>query len=93
MTEFWLKHPQVLFKKENIHKLWPYDCMTFNEKLNATTRFIILITLVGYAILGNYTIMLFSNFDSFYGCCSSCSHERIKRDRYRELRRKRSIMI
>lgn len=59
MTEFWLKHPQVLFKKENIHKLWPYDCMTFNEKLNATTRFIILITLVGYSILGNYTIMLF----------------------------------
>ena len=57
--------------------------MTFNEKLNATTRFIILITLVGYAILGNYTIMLIRcNIDSFYGYCSSYSYKRIKRISY-----------
>ena len=33
--------------------------MTFYEKLNATTRFIILISLLGFMLLNNYLILLF----------------------------------
>ena len=58
MTEFWVQQPTILFKKQGLLKLWPYENMSFNEKLNATSRFVILITLLGYAILANYTILL-----------------------------------
>jgi hypothetical protein len=58
MTEFWVQQPTILFKKQELLKLWPYENMSFNEKLNATSRFVILITLLGYAILANYTILL-----------------------------------
>ena len=58
MVEFWLKKPTILFKKSQILEIWPYENMEFNQKLNAVTRFVILVSLVGYAILANYTILL-----------------------------------
>lgn len=56
---FWIKDPKILFKKDKILQLWPYEEMSYNEKLNATTRFIIIITLGGYALINNYLILLF----------------------------------
>ena len=56
---FWLKDFSILFKKDNILQIWPYEDMTYHEKLNATTRFIILVSLVGYMIMNNYLILLF----------------------------------
>lgn len=55
---FWVNDYRVLFRKENLGKVWIDNNMTYAEKLNATTRFIILITLVGYMTLNNYVVLL-----------------------------------
>ena len=47
-TPFWLDEPTILFKSSDIQKLWPSCQMTSNEKLNAITRTVLLLTLVGY---------------------------------------------
>ena len=48
MSSFWLNDPFVLLRKEHIMELWPSPKMTTNEKLNATTRLVILLSLLGY---------------------------------------------
>lgn len=55
---FWLNNPRVLFQHEKIHKIWPYHNMTFYEKLNASTRFIIFLTIFGYIFIPNISIVL-----------------------------------
>lgn len=44
---FWLNDPNILLKKNKITEVWPTANLTFNEKLNAITRLVILLTLVG----------------------------------------------
>ncbi len=56
--KFWLDDPTILFNSKYILELYPYDYMDNNEKLNAVTRFIILITLFGYMCLNNYLIFI-----------------------------------
>lgn len=56
---FWLSDPKILFKKDKIFEIWPYENMSYNQKLNATTRFLIIISCLGYMILNNYLILLF----------------------------------
>ena len=56
---FWFQDPKIIFRKDKILEVWPYESMTFYEKLNATTRFIILISLLGFMLLNNYLILLF----------------------------------
>ncbi len=55
---FWLENPTILFKKDKLLNIWPYTKMNINEKLNATTRFVIFISLFGYMIFNNYIILL-----------------------------------
>ena len=56
--KFWLDDPTVLLNTKYITELWPYSYMSINEKLNATTRFIILATLLGYMCLNRYIILI-----------------------------------
>ena len=46
--QFWTNDPTVLFNKEYIFELWPTNEMCYEQKLNAITRLIILITILGY---------------------------------------------
>lgn len=46
--QFWTNDPTVLFNKEYIFELWPTSEMCYEQKLNAITRLIILITILGY---------------------------------------------
>ncbi len=46
--QFWTNDPTVLFNKDNIFELWPTSDMCYEQKLNAITRLIILITILGY---------------------------------------------
>ena len=57
-TKFWLNNPKILFNKDKLLDVWPYSHMTYNEKMNATTRFIIYTSLLGYVFLNNYLILL-----------------------------------
>jgi len=57
-TSFWLYNPNILFKSDEISKIWPTDDMSFNEKLNAISRLVILLTLIGYITSKSTKIML-----------------------------------
>jgi hypothetical protein len=57
-TSFWLYNPNILLKSDEISKLWPSDDMTFNNKLNAISRLVILLTIIGYLTTKNIKILL-----------------------------------
>jgi hypothetical protein len=47
---FWANDPTVLFDKDYILQMWPLQTMTFNEKLNAISRLIIVLSILGFII-------------------------------------------
>ena len=49
-SPFWINDPNVLLKKDKITEIWPVKKMSFNEKLNAITRLVIMLTLIGIFI-------------------------------------------
>ena len=55
---FWLNDPTILFKQKYITQLWPYSYLTYEEKLNAITRFIILISILGYVLINRIIIVV-----------------------------------
>ncbi len=57
-TEFWTNNPMILFNKDKINELWPMNNMTSNEKLNAITRLIIILTVLGYLITNNNRVFI-----------------------------------
>jgi hypothetical protein len=48
--QFWSNEPTILFNKEYIFELWPTSSMCYEEKLNAISRLIILVTILGYIL-------------------------------------------
>lgn len=57
-TQFWTNEPTILFNKEYMLDLWPNSNMSYEQKLNAITRLIILVSILGY-ILTMSTKILF----------------------------------
>ena len=56
MTDsFWILTPSVLIEKHNI---WPTPSMTFDEKLNALTRLIIIISVACFVFAKSYKILV-----------------------------------
>jgi len=49
-TQFWSNEPTVLFNKNYIFELWPTTNMCYAQKMNAITRLIIIITILGYIL-------------------------------------------
>jgi hypothetical protein len=50
MTAFWLNNPSILLKQSDMVELWPAQTMSMERKLNAITRLIVLLTLLGYLV-------------------------------------------
>ena len=48
IDKFWLDDPLVIFKKDRITEFWPDKQFSASRKLNAITRVIILLTILGY---------------------------------------------
>lgn len=48
--QFWSNDPSILFNKDYIFELWPTTSMCYEQKLNAVTRLIILLTILGYIL-------------------------------------------
>jgi len=46
----WFNDPTILFKKDQINEIWPKGNMTRNQKINAITRLVIILTILGYLI-------------------------------------------
>jgi len=49
-TNIWFNDPSILFKKEQLNQIWPKEGMSQNEKINAITRLVIILTILGYLI-------------------------------------------
>ena len=56
-TPFWLNDPTVLFKRDDLTYMWPSASMSSNEKLNAMTRLVLLLTVLGYLVSQNLRII------------------------------------
>lgn len=57
-TSVWLKDPRILLNKKYINVLWPKKIFTPEQKLNAVTRLIIILVLLGYLITSNWKIII-----------------------------------
>jgi hypothetical protein len=56
--QFWSNDPTILFNKEYIFELWPTTDMCYEQKLNAITRLVILITILGYILTTSQRILV-----------------------------------
>jgi len=56
--QFWSNDPTVLFNKDFMFELWPTTDMCYEQKLNAITRLIILITILGYILTMSTKILV-----------------------------------
>ena len=55
---FWTNDPLILFNKDYIFELWPNSNMSYEQKLNAITRVIIIITILGYVLTMSLRILI-----------------------------------
>lgn len=58
LEEFWLNNPFHLFKKEYVMRIIPQTRGSLNSKLNAITRVITILTVIGYAITRSWKILV-----------------------------------
>ena len=58
MTNFWLNDPNILLNKNHITEIWPNSDFDLARKLNAITRTIILLTILGYFITKSFKIIV-----------------------------------
>jgi len=57
-TPFWSNDPTILFNKESVLQLWPTQQMTFEAKLNAISRLVILMSILGFIFTGKWNIII-----------------------------------
>ena len=55
--QFWTNDPTILFDKDYIFELWPMTNMSYEQKINAITRLVILITILGYILTTSQRIV------------------------------------
>lgn len=57
-TPFWSNEPTILFNKETIFQLWPTPDMNFETKLNAISRIVIILSLLGFLFTGSFKFII-----------------------------------
>lgn len=55
--QFWTNDPTILLNKDYIFELWPTPNMCYNQKLNAITRLIAILTILGFAVTMSVKIL------------------------------------
>lgn len=55
---FWINEPTVLFNKNEVTQIWFNPSMTFEKKMNAISRLVMLLTLIGFAITGEVKFLI-----------------------------------
>ena len=56
--KFWADNPSILFDSTYLDEIWIYSGMDTNQKLNAISRLVILLTLLGYVCFNRYIIFI-----------------------------------
>jgi len=57
-TPFWSNDPTILFNKESLLEIWPKQHMTFESKLNAISRLVIIMTILGFIFTRNFNLII-----------------------------------
>jgi hypothetical protein len=60
MNTFWLEDYTVLLNKNNIFELWPHNHYSLERKLNAISRIVIILTILGYYLTKSMNIVISS---------------------------------
>jgi hypothetical protein len=55
---FWTENPNVLFQQQSILEFFPVDSMTYEQKLNAVSRTVILLTIISLIINPTIRILM-----------------------------------
>lgn len=55
---FWSENPNVLFDPKHILEFFPIEPMSYNQKLNAVSRIVILLAIIGFAISQNFRLII-----------------------------------
>ena len=55
---FWFNNPAILFDSNHITEIWPSSNLDYVSKLNAVTRLVILLTVVGFFTSGFFKILM-----------------------------------
>uniref|UniRef100_A0A6C0CNY9 Minor capsid protein P9 transmembrane helices domain-containing protein n=1 Tax=viral metagenome TaxID=1070528 RepID=A0A6C0CNY9_9ZZZZ len=63
--EFWGQNPNVLLDPSHISELFPVSDMEYEQKLNAITRTVIILTFVFYLFLRSWRVIIVSAFTIF----------------------------
>jgi len=57
-TTIWYENPALLFSSNSITELYPKENMSQEQKINAITRVILLLTVLGFVFLNNTNILI-----------------------------------
>ena len=58
MTNFWLNDPNILLNRNHITEIWPNSDFDLARKLNAITRIIVLLTILGYFLTKSLKVLI-----------------------------------
>jgi hypothetical protein len=72
-TPFWFNDPTIIFNKDTMFQLWPTSSLTFEAKLNAISRTVIILSVLGFLftrkshflIIGIITLAIIVSFYKF----------------------------
>ena len=54
----WINEPTILFHKDYILELWPFENLSHTQKINAITRMIIILAIIGLIVTNSYYIVV-----------------------------------
>ena len=57
---FWSNNPNILLDKDYVLEFFPVEEMTYEQKMNAVSRLVIVLTIVGFLITYNYNLLIIS---------------------------------
>ena len=60
VVPFWTQNPNVLFEPKYITEFFPIDTMTYIQKLNAITRTVVVLTIIGFLFTKSFRLLLIS---------------------------------
>jgi hypothetical protein len=55
---FWIDNPNIILQSNNVTELFPIEAMTFNQKLNAITRLVLIMTIFTFVYSKSLTTIL-----------------------------------
>jgi hypothetical protein len=58
IIQFWSENPNILLDQRYIFEFYPVETMSYNQKLNAVTRTIIILTILGFLFSRNLRILI-----------------------------------